>query len=65
MPIRPSIIFAIIWLGWLLSWMVAFWTSRTQKRIATWNVWLSRVLLLVGAALVVQVPLVPATRLRS
>ena len=52
MPIRPGILFAIIWIGWLLSWMVAaFWTSRTRKSVATWNVWLSRVLLLVGAAL--------------
>ena len=52
MLIRPGIIFAIIWIGWLLSWMIAaFWTSPTQKRVATWDVWLSRVLLLVGAAL--------------
>jgi hypothetical protein len=58
MPIRPGILVAIIWIGWLLSWMVAaVWTGRTQKRVATWAVWLSRVLLLVGAALVVQVPL--------
>jgi protein-S-isoprenylcysteine O-methyltransferase Ste14 len=52
MLIRPGIIFAIIWIGWLLSWMIAaFWTSPTRKRVATWDVWLSRVLLLVGAAL--------------
>jgi hypothetical protein len=36
MPIRPSIIFAVIWLGWLVSWIVAgFWTNRTEKRAAT------------------------------
>jgi len=23
MPIRPGILFAIIWIGWLLSWMIA------------------------------------------
>jgi protein-S-isoprenylcysteine O-methyltransferase Ste14 len=55
MPIRPSTLFAIIWIGWLLSWIVAaFWTSRTQKRVATWDVWLSRVLLLVGAGLLLH-----------
>jgi protein-S-isoprenylcysteine O-methyltransferase Ste14 len=52
MPIRPGVFFAIIWIGWLLSWMIAaFWTSQTKKRVATWDVWLSRVLLVAGAAL--------------
>ena len=52
MPIRPSIIFAVIWLGWLVSWIVAgFWTNRTEKRAATWDVWAYRVLVSAGALL--------------
>jgi protein-S-isoprenylcysteine O-methyltransferase Ste14 len=52
MPIRPSIIFAVIWLGWLVSWIVAgFWTNRTEKRAATWDVWVYRALIVAGAAL--------------
>jgi hypothetical protein len=36
MPIRPGVFFAIIWIGWLLSWMAAsFWTNRTEKRLST------------------------------
>jgi protein-S-isoprenylcysteine O-methyltransferase Ste14 len=52
MPIRPSIIFAIIWLGWLVSWIVAgFWTNRTEKVAATRGVWAYRLLVVAGAVL--------------
>src|ERR1700744_4610419 len=52
MHIRPAVVFAIIWLGWLLSWVAAaFWTNRTEKRVSTWDVWVSRALLLAGGLL--------------
>lgn len=55
MPIRPSIIFAVIWLGWLVSWIVAgFWTNRTEKRAATWDVWAYRALVVAGSALLFE-----------
>jgi protein-S-isoprenylcysteine O-methyltransferase Ste14 len=55
MPIRPSIIFAVIWLGWLVSWIVAgFWTNRTEKRAATWDVWAYRALVVAGSALLLE-----------
>jgi hypothetical protein len=32
MPIRPGVLFAIIWIGWLLSWMIAaFWTMPNPE----------------------------------
>jgi hypothetical protein len=31
---RPALLFALIWLGWLISWMVAaLWSNRTEKRL--------------------------------
>ena len=40
---RPSVAFAIIWIGWIVSWIAAsFWSARTEKRVATWPVWVSR-----------------------
>ncbi len=52
MPIRPGVLFAIIWIAWVLSWIAAaFWRAPTQKRAATRDQWLSRVLILAGAVL--------------
>ncbi len=52
MPIRPGVFFAIIWIAWVLSWIAAaFWRAPTQKRAATRDQWLSRVLILAGAVL--------------
>lgn len=49
---RPSLVFAVIWIGWIVSWMAAaFWSARTEKRIATAPVWVSRLALVAGAAL--------------
>ena len=40
---RPSLIFAVIWIGWIVSWIAAaFWSARTEKRVATGPVWVSR-----------------------
>ncbi len=56
MIIRPRAFFAIawavIWLAWLVSWIVAaFWANRTEKRVITWETWLYRLIILAGAVL--------------
>ena len=52
MFIRPIVLFAIIWLGWLASWLVAaLWSARTEKRVTTWDLWVSRALVVLGAVL--------------
>lgn len=52
MMIRPGVIFAILWLAWIMSWIAAsFWSARIEKRAATWEVWTYRLLLLAGAVL--------------
>jgi protein-S-isoprenylcysteine O-methyltransferase Ste14 len=49
---RPSLVFAIIWIGWIFSWIAAaFWAARTEKRVMTWETWLYRVLIVIGAIL--------------
>lgn len=55
MPIRPSVIFAVIWIGWIVSWMAAaFWSAPTAKRAVTRNIWVSRGLLVLGAFLLLH-----------
>ena len=52
MTVRPGLLFAIAWIGWILSWAAAaFWSGRTEKRAATWNVWIYRGVILAGAVL--------------
>jgi protein-S-isoprenylcysteine O-methyltransferase Ste14 len=49
---RPSVIFGIIWIGWIISWLIASsWSARTEKRITTWETWLSRATVALGAIL--------------
>src|SRR5580698_5629121 len=49
---RPSVVFAIIWIGWIVSWIAAsFWSARTEKRVTTLPVWVSRAALVAGALL--------------
>jgi protein-S-isoprenylcysteine O-methyltransferase Ste14 len=49
---RPSLLFALIWLGWLISWMVAaLWSNRTEKRLVSWEVLVYRILIVAGAIL--------------
>jgi protein-S-isoprenylcysteine O-methyltransferase Ste14 len=49
---RPSIVFGIIWIGWIISWIVAaFWSARTEKRVTTWETWLFRAAIVLGAIL--------------
>jgi protein-S-isoprenylcysteine O-methyltransferase Ste14 len=52
---RPSVVFAVIWIGWVLSWFGAsFWSAPTEKRIVTWDVWASRAALFAGALLLLH-----------
>jgi protein-S-isoprenylcysteine O-methyltransferase Ste14 len=50
--IKPNEAFAIIWIGWFLSWMTAsFWSSRTEKRAATRETWIYRAAIFTGGVL--------------
>ncbi len=52
---RPTTVFGVIWLGWLASWIVAaLWSGRTEKRVATWQIWSYRAALLAGAILLLH-----------
>jgi len=49
---RPALLFAVIWLGWLISWTVgALWSDRTEKRLVTWGVLVYRILIVAGVIL--------------
>jgi len=48
----PSVLFAVIWIGWLASWILAaFWSARTEKRVVTPGVGVYRAAILAGAIL--------------
>jgi len=52
MFIRPRVLFAVIWIGWIVSWLVAaFWSNRTEKLAVTWDTLLYRVAIVAGAVL--------------
>jgi len=52
MTVGPRLAFAIIWIAWLVSWILAaFWANRTEKRAFSWETVLYRVVILAGAAL--------------
>jgi len=49
---RPSVLFAVVWIGWLVSWMAAaLWSGRTEKRAATWDVGVYRAIMVIGTVL--------------
>jgi protein-S-isoprenylcysteine O-methyltransferase Ste14 len=49
---HPALLFAGIWIGWLISWSAAaFWSGRIEKRLVTWNVLVYRVLIIAGVVL--------------
>lgn len=55
MIIRPGIVFAVIWIGWIVSWMAAaFWSARTEKRSMTWRSWVHGVFVVAGALLLLH-----------
>ena len=48
----PSQLFAIAWIGWIFTWAGAsFWSGRTEKRLATREVWAYRASTLLGLIL--------------
>jgi len=50
--VGPSVLFAVIWIGWLASWIAAaFWSARTEKRAVTSGVAVYRAAILAGAIL--------------
>ncbi len=52
MIIRPGPIFATLWIAWVVSWLAAaFWSSRTAKRVVTWDVWAYRIAVVAGIVL--------------
>jgi protein-S-isoprenylcysteine O-methyltransferase Ste14 len=52
MIVRPRAAFAVIWIAWLLSWIVAaLWANRTEKRAMNAAIVVHRVAVLAGAAL--------------
>jgi|HubBroStandDraft_1064217.scaffolds.fasta_scaffold45370_2 protein-S-isoprenylcysteine O-methyltransferase Ste14 len=49
MFIRPGAVFAVIWIGWIVSWMsAAFWSNRTEKLALTWDTVLYRACIVAG-----------------
>ncbi len=52
MIIRPRLLFAVFWIAWLVSWIVAaFWANRTEKRAMNAAVVVHRIAVLLGAVL--------------
>jgi protein-S-isoprenylcysteine O-methyltransferase Ste14 len=52
MTFTPDVAFAVIWIGWLVSWMAASsWSARTEKRAEGFDVSAHRILLVAGAVL--------------
>jgi len=52
MSVGPSLSFAIIWIGFVVSWIAAaFWSGRTEKRVMTPGVRVYRAATLAGAIL--------------
>ena len=52
MIIRPRLLFAVFWIAWMVSWIVAaFWANRTEKRAFTWDAVFYQITVLTGAAL--------------
>jgi len=49
---RPNQAFAVIWLGWVISWIAAsLWSAPTESRVATWRAWAYRAFIIAGAVL--------------
>jgi protein-S-isoprenylcysteine O-methyltransferase Ste14 len=54
--VGPSQLFAVIWIGWLASWIAAaFWSARTKKRAVTPGVAVYRAAILAGAILLTPI----------
>jgi protein-S-isoprenylcysteine O-methyltransferase Ste14 len=57
MTVRPLYLFGLVWIGWLISWLVAaLWSSRAQKRVATWDTKIYRAAIALGSLLMLDWP---------
>ena len=53
MIVQPSESFQVIWIGWVVSWVAAsLWSGRTEKRAATRETWIYRIVIFAGAILI-------------
>ena len=53
MIVQPSEAFQVIWIGWVVSWVSAsLWSGRTEKRAATRETWIYRIVIFAGALLI-------------
>ena len=53
MILQPNEAFQVIWIGWVVSWVAAsLWSGRTEKRAATREMWIYRIVIFAGAILV-------------
>jgi protein-S-isoprenylcysteine O-methyltransferase Ste14 len=51
--VQPSEAFQVIWIGWVVSWVSAsLWSGRTEKRAATRETWIYRIVIFAGALLI-------------
>jgi protein-S-isoprenylcysteine O-methyltransferase Ste14 len=52
---RPTLLFAIIWIGWIVSWMAAaLWSGRTEKRAPAMGGWAYSAAIVIGALLLLH-----------
>ena len=53
MIVQPNEAFQAIWIGWVVSWVAAsLWSGRTEKRAATRETWIYRIVIFAGAILI-------------
>ena len=53
MIVQPSEAFQVIWIAWVVSWVAAsLWSGRTEKRAATREMWIYRIVIFAGAILI-------------
>jgi protein-S-isoprenylcysteine O-methyltransferase Ste14 len=51
--IDPGEAFKVIWIGWVVSWVAAsWWSGRTERRAATCETWIYRIVIFAGAILI-------------
>jgi len=51
--IDPGEAFKVIWIGWVASWAAAsWWSGRTERRAATCDPWIYRIVIFAGAVLI-------------
>jgi len=48
--VQPNEAFQLIWIAWVVSWVAAsLWSGRTEKRAATREIWIYRLVIFAGA----------------